>query len=793
MKMLKHLIPSVLLLVLGCSRPPSSSEPTSIRLVDLFGTAMVQGATSTEVIARSEWKFTDSQGEEEVRWQVGGGVREFRYADGALRGQSASPSPVLHLEWSPPPAQQDDHIHSVEVRIQSSSGGEIAFATSGGEDLELGPFLAPGNPFAWSMSSPVIAGEEASLYSLRPVRPLPAESVRHILLRPASGAGVEFAIESVRVVFEREHLSSLPSGVGWQGLSGIFRESLVSRSPETLSFEIELPADPVLDMAVGTLEPGEATFEVRIEPLAGGGEGRSVSHTVASPQSWEEFPVALGDYGGSRVTLSLSVESERAGALGLWGAPAVRSKAPSHAERPQGVIVVLIDTLRRDHLEIYGYDRETAPLLARLAAEGVLVEDPLAQATWTKVSVPSIFTSLYPTSHTVADLPDLLPASATTMAEVFRDAGFATFGLSAIPFTGKMTNLHQGYEVFSESSLDLGTGGVPEKAARPHVDQLLPWLEDHREVPFFVFLHVEDPHSPYVAPPPYATLWGGEGDAEKYGQMQDKARPAIENPIMRQFGMATTSALVSAEIDPAEYVRYELDAYDGLIRFTDAQIERIVEKLEELGLSERVLLAFVSDHGTEFLEHDWHFHGQSVYGELNRVPMFFWGQGVPVGVRVPGTVETIDFMPTLLEIAGLEIPAAAQGQSLVPWFEAGGDVATAGSAGWRRKPAITEKAAMAVRGVQSFASTSIVLDGWKLVRNVDPRPGLPELELFDHGGDPLNLVNVAEEHADRVQGLVEQLDRWQEFAEAAKLKSDSELASSMSAEELERLRSLGYL
>ena len=136
--------------------------------------------------------------------------------------------------------------------------------------------------------------------------------------------------------------------------------------------------------------------------------------------------------------------------------------------------------------------------------------------------MPSILTSLYPTSHTVSDFPDLLPASAETMAEVFRKAGYATLGFSSIPFTGKMTNLHQGYEQFREASADFSNVDptvLNDKAARRYVDELLPWVERHRDVPFFAVLHVEDPHNPYVAPQPFASTWADPGDPGRYQQL----------------------------------------------------------------------------------------------------------------------------------------------------------------------------------------------------------------------------------------------------------------------------------
>ena len=242
--------------------------------------------------------------------------------------------------------------------------------------------------------------------------------------------------------------------------------------------------------------------------------------------------------------------------------------------------------------------------------------------------------------------------------------------------------------------------------------------------------------------------------------------------------MPARSDLDEAGVDAEQFLRYERDAYDALIRSTDVEIARVVERIDQLGLRDRVLLAFTSDHGTEFLDHGQHFHGHTVYGELNRVPMFFWGPSyVPAGVHIPITVQNLDFMPTVLDLAGLELPETAQGQSLRPWFDAKGQESDAAAKGWKRAPAITEKAYVAAREPGGYASYSIVSDGWKLIHNVheppagaaaaNPLPGggppggppggapfggppgrgpMPtpapppaEYELFDHAKDPLNL------------------------------------------------------
>ena len=109
-------------------------------------------------------------------------------------------------------------------------------------------------------------------------------------------------------------------------------------------------------------------------------------------------------------------------------------------------------------------------------------------------------------------------------------------------------------------------------------------------------------------------------------------------------------------------------------------------------------------------------------------------------------------------------------------------------------PAITEKAFVAAREQDGgYASYSIIDEGWKLIHNIDPTPGVPELELYDHVKDPLNLTNVAAEHPDKVKELAEQLERWRQMAESQRLESDADMAAQASPEELERLRALGYL
>jgi arylsulfatase A-like enzyme len=513
--------------------------------------------------------------------------------------------------------------------------------------------------------------------------------------------------------------------------------------------------------------------------------------------------VDLSPYGGKQAAVTLSLAAGKPGTIGFWGSPTVRNleAAPAAGDgkaaggRPQGVILVWADTLRRDHLGAYGYQRPTSPVIDGLAREGVLFRDLVGQASWTKVATPSLMTSLYPSSHGVQDFTDRLPGSAVTLAEVYRDAGYATLSFSSILFTGKFSNLHQGFEVVHEDS------SLPDrnssKTAREYVDRLLPWLEAHRDVPFFVFLHVADPHDPYKPYPPYDALWADPAKAREHERVQKEARKFISDPLLKAFGMPTREELVKGKFDPDAFIEYDRDWYDGSIRAMDVEIGRLVERLKGLGLDRKTLLVFTGDHGEEFYDHGRSFHGQSVYGEMNNLPLVLWGPGVvPAGTTIDETVQTVDLMPTLLEVSGLRVPPGAQGHSLAPLFSGGASAGAVRASGPSARPAISEKAETKDLGgppPRDTASEAVILGGWKLIHNTKRPDGKPEFELYDHAKDPLDRRDVAATHPDEVARLAKTLEGWRKMAAAARLKPDTEEAKNVSKEELERLRSLGYI
>src|SRR5262249_49161616 len=156
---------------------------------------------------------------------------------------------------------------------------------------------------------------------------------------------------------------------------------------------------------------------------------------------------------------------------------------------PQGVILIMCDTLRKDHLSTYGYRRDTAPHLARMGGRGAVFLDNVSPATWTKVATPAIMTGLYPKSTQVHEFTDRLSATGDTLAESYRAVGYATISFSSVLFSGRFTNLQQGFEELHEGA-SIDDPKYDAKTARVYVDRAAEWIERHRNAPFFVFLHV---------------------------------------------------------------------------------------------------------------------------------------------------------------------------------------------------------------------------------------------------------------------------------------------------------------
>ena len=307
---------------------------------------------------------------------------------------------------------------------------------------------------------------------------------------------------------------------------------------------------------------------------------------------------------------------------------------------PQSVILISLDTLRADHLGIYGYDRPTSPNIDALAETGIVFEQALAQASSTLPSHRSLFRSR---------LPSKAVGPETTLAEVL-----AAHGLKTAAFTGggnvsAAFGFDQGFSSYVDDSRGFGRA----------FDAVEIWLRGHAEEPFFLFLHTYDIHLPYDPPAPYHEKFGAAYRGPVHG------RGTLE--ILRQVRgfrgyKQDEDSLSLTDLDRTKIV----DLYDGGILYTDTYIGRLLLLLRELGLREKTAVILFSDHGEEFWEHGSVLHSHTLYQELIHVPLIFSLPGNwQAGEHITQPVRLLDVAPTLLDLLQIPIPPTFEGRSLL--------------------------------------------------------------------------------------------------------------------------------
>jgi arylsulfatase A-like enzyme len=319
------------------------------------------------------------------------------------------------------------------------------------------------------------------------------------------------------------------------------------------------------------------------------------------------------------------------------------------APTPRNLLLVTVDTLRADHLSSHGYERKTSPGLDRLAADGFRFRNAIVQRGGTWPSLTSILTSMYPRSHGVRSNGDVLDGSKRTIAELLRERGFRTVAF----LTNMLTAEHRG---FDEVALfgDNAKGGRDAAAAANAVL----WLRDHRDVKFFLWLHLMGPHDPYEPTPKYR----GSFDTGYVGPV-DGSRKLLKTIH------ASKHRLSEREL------AHIVSLYDAEILQVDARIRTVLDTLDDLDIASDTLVVFSSDHGEELYgQNSYFFHSFSIYESVLHVPLIFSLPGrLPLGMTVDTIVESIDLAPTMFELLGLAIPDDFEGTTLVPLISGDGD------------------------------------------------------------------------------------------------------------------------
>jgi arylsulfatase A-like enzyme len=464
------------------------------------------------------------------------------------------------------------------------------------------------------------------------------------------------------------------------------------------------------------------------------------------------------------------------------------------ADKPN-VVIITLDTVRADHLSLYGYARDTTPKLVEFAREATRYANALSPGNFTLPAHASMFTGLYPSEHgahnsrdDIAGLP--LGEDFTTLAELMVEQGYRTFAVSANTayVTGRF-GLDQGFEYF-DSQQDTTAPWAPCLAryflrcslrdllkvsvARKAPDSLLRSAEQINQEafaildgvagdgdrPFLLFLNYMDGHFPYLPPAPFDTLFPGKDPGFSWASADTYALEAGVNSLSRT-------------LQPEEH-EHLVSQYDGSIAYLDAKLGELFDRLRRDGLLDDTLVVIWSDHGESFMEHGFLGHGVSLYQSEIGVPMVVRYPGQSAGRVVEAPVSSVDLLPTIMEVADIDIEHRISGESLL-------DIG-----GFEARPVFSESfpAGNKVALHERFDRTAraIVSGQHKLIWSSE---GMRE--LYDLSVDPGEAAGVMTSNtaADTLEAT---LASWLQGLEIAR-PSDAVMDEAT----LRRLRALGYI
>ena len=571
--------------------------------------------------------------------------------------------------------------------------------------------------------------------------------------------------------------------IGLVPIGGEFRRAIQARPPSEYVATLRIPDQALLRFAVGIEEsvwdsPGDgASFTVE---AVRAGQSIRVFERHLDPSSslddrgWVDASVSLAPFAGEQVSLAFRTSSsppgmapgDDSGDLAVWANPRLVS-LDSHGRTRPPLVLITVDTLRPDHLGCYGYARSTSPAIDRLAAEGLLFDEAYTTIPRTTPSLASLMTGLYPRAHGLMTVVDSLPASHLTLAEILKSEGYSTAAFVASNISHR-TGLAQGFDLFSDHALYGGED--PDAHSESLVHAASTWVALHQGEPFFLWLHLWNPHFRYLPPAPFDRWFeaSSEGGIPLYNRLDSGA-------------LKLGQVYFENDLDDEELAR-AVDLYDGEIRHVDALVGGFLEHLRDLDIYDDALVLFASDHGESLGEHDYFFeHGEYLYNATLRIPMILkLPADNPRDRDRTGPTSILDVMPTILGRLGSPV-SSLPGRDLT-----GAPADSRTLFGETGRSFFPENPRRYVRGIEGNWK-SVIADGWKLIQI--PVPGGAEYELYDLNHDPAERYDVFDSNRARGLLMIAELESW-----LASFDGEVAIGSApLDAQSEARLRTLGYL
>ncbi len=489
-----------------------------------------------------------------------------------------------------------------------------------------------------------------------------------------------------------------------------------------------------------------------------------------------------------------------------------KASPPSRLKCPD-IILIVLDTLRADHLSCYGYSSKTSPFLDNYATESALYLNAISTSCHTPPPHATLLTGKYPSTHGVYGNNRFMSPRDRRLPGLLAETGYHSVGIVSNLALHAVFGFGMGFDAYISERLDILThigfwqkiglwGGVkrnfpglvpilsrPEKLENKRMNEAEYTTDLAIEAvgeappnrPLFLFLNYMDPHMPY-APPPGDLRYFLKGDQQQGGElshagnssMASKSNKEIMDILFARLNREKANLLPEL---PREDLDYLLAAYDGEIRYLDRHLARLFDSLKAEGRLDNALVIITSDHGEHFGEHRIFLHANSLYEELIRIPLLIsWPGRIAAGPR-DQLVSLISLTPTMLEAAGVPIPEDMEGESLLPGLVADGDEI-------RRE----EKTVWESSGVVSqwTGNHAIYSEGFK---GIFYKSG--DVEIYDLSSDPAETQNLAPVRPAIKQRLEDRLSEWK--ASRGNVDPVDAAAREVAAPLKERLEALGYI
>ena len=376
------------------------------------------------------------------------------------------------------------------------------------------------------------------------------------------------------------------------------------------------------------------------------------------------------------------------------------------APRPS-IILIVIDTLRPDHLGCYGYDLDTSPNIDAFAADGVVFENCKSQSSDTRLSMASMLSGFYPHETKVIGA-HAVPEEVELLSEMLKPEGYKTAAVIGNFMLHRGWNYKQGFDIYDDemNEHELVRQHFKERTAGATTDRAIEILEQSGDEPLFLWVHYQDPHGTYTPPKEYGDMMKRPGVAPRTMQVNDKIHGRGGIPSYQKLG------------DHTDYHHY-VAQYDGEIRYVDENLKRLMQALKDHGHYDDALIILTSDHGEGMGEQDWYFaHGWNVYEPLIHVP-FIVKYGRKLSGRRKDTVQLLDVVPTIVNLLDIEVSSSFRGRDFLRPLGKG-------------RPIFSE-----ISGFDGYVA-SVNIDGLKLIKERDRKV----VKLYDLNQDPLEEHNL---------------------------------------------------